>query len=914
MADNLLDKASILLTPTAYDNGSMLSIKPENGDGDFDFERNSAATRVNAQGLVENVQIISSELVSNGNFSQIGTEEVLNGNFSQEGSEEIVNGDFSNGSTNWSLIGDVSISNGVATFLDSGSNTNSRLIQSSISIGNSYKVTFEVTRYVNGRAQVVLGSGTTISVDISSGVGTYTIYGVSSGSNQFELKRNGGYPNFDFDIDNVSVKEVGQNWNLIGTTTITENQANIVTTSAVAGINQSNILTIGKSYKLSYNIVSNNNGGLKISGNEIPSVVGNNTYYFTASVTDLEILRNSGATDVTITNISVKEVGQDWTLGTNWSIDQANSKAYADGTSSGLLTQPSLVSVSGSKYQIQFNISDYSAGSFRIYFGGVFTPFINANGAYSYTINASAVDTFATSISSSFVGSITNISVKEITDDTNIPRINYEGFSYQDSLGSEEIVNGNWNSHRAAEFEITDNLIYIENYGNTYGGIEQFFSVSSGKIFQLKYNAIEGTTSSDWRFDVGSFQGGTDLYSKGQVSDFTENTLITSTTSEIWIRTYNNTPTIGDNFSVDNISVKEYFGQEVVPDSGCGSWLLEPQSTNLVTQSEALSTMQTQATITDNNLLSPTGDVNASLVVENTATNSHGIRKATIISTNASAADYTISVFAKKKERQFVQFQFYADSTQYNSSLFNLNDGTTTGDSSTHKIEDYGNGWYRCSFTDSITQSTGSYNFAAAYMSQSLTSYYAGDGTSGIYMFGFQLEQQSYPTSYIPTNGATNTRLQDIANNSGNSSLISSTEGVLYAEVSNVSKEDVSNIALTDGTNSQRVQIYFNKYALSLMFFVRVDGVLLATHTVSSSGINYEETNKIAIKYKTNDISFWLNGTKVGTDTTGTLIPNKFTQLGFNSGGGGTFYGKVKAVAVYKEALTDAELQSLTTI
>ena len=79
MADNLLDKASILLTPTAYNDGSMLSVKPENGDGDFTFSRGSAATRVNAQGLVENVQIISSELVSNGNFSQIGTEEVSNG-------------------------------------------------------------------------------------------------------------------------------------------------------------------------------------------------------------------------------------------------------------------------------------------------------------------------------------------------------------------------------------------------------------------------------------------------------------------------------------------------------------------------------------------------------------------------------------------------------------------------------------------------------------------------------------------------------------------------------------------------------------------------------------------------------------------------------------------------------------------
>ena len=60
---NLLKDASILLTPTGYNNGSMNAIKPENGDGDFTFSRNSAATRVNAQGLVENVQIISPELV-----------------------------------------------------------------------------------------------------------------------------------------------------------------------------------------------------------------------------------------------------------------------------------------------------------------------------------------------------------------------------------------------------------------------------------------------------------------------------------------------------------------------------------------------------------------------------------------------------------------------------------------------------------------------------------------------------------------------------------------------------------------------------------------------------------------------------------------------------------------------------------
>ncbi len=58
-----------------------VSVK-EDLSGDFDFQRNSAATRVNAQGLVENVQIISPELVSNGNFSQEGSDQVLNGDFS----------------------------------------------------------------------------------------------------------------------------------------------------------------------------------------------------------------------------------------------------------------------------------------------------------------------------------------------------------------------------------------------------------------------------------------------------------------------------------------------------------------------------------------------------------------------------------------------------------------------------------------------------------------------------------------------------------------------------------------------------------------------------------------------------------------------------------------------------------------
>ena len=80
---------------------SNISVK-EVLDADFDFTRNSSATRVNSQGLIEDMQILSGDLVSNGDFSQIG-------------SELVANGDFSNSFTNWISQGDsITIVDGAA--------------------------------------------------------------------------------------------------------------------------------------------------------------------------------------------------------------------------------------------------------------------------------------------------------------------------------------------------------------------------------------------------------------------------------------------------------------------------------------------------------------------------------------------------------------------------------------------------------------------------------------------------------------------------------------------------------------------------------------------------------------------------------------------------------------------------------
>ena len=87
-----------------------------------------------------------------------------------------------------------------------------------------------------------------------------------------------------------------------------------------------------------------------------------------------------------------------------------------------------------------------------------------------------------------------------------------------------------------------------------------------------------------------------------------------------------------------------------------------------------------------------------------------------------------------------------------------------------------------------------------------------------------------------------------------------------------------------------------------------------ALQVILNSTINITDTNKVAVRYKFNDVSFWINGVKVGTDTNA-FMPIGLNELSFSRGEGGLpFFGKTKALAVWKEALSDAELAELTTI
>ena len=190
--------------------------------------------------------------------------------------------------------------------------------------------------------------------------------------------------------------------------------------------------------------------------------------------------------------------------------------------------------------------------------------------------------------------------------------------------------------------------------------------------------------------------------------------------------------------------------------------------------------------------------------------------------------------------------------------------------------------------------------------SGTLTSTVSGTCTKG------QLENLSSPTSYIPSSGASSTRLQDIATNSGNSSLINSTDGVFYAEMAALANSGTFRIiSLTNGSTSNRVSLIYNTTNNSFRIMVVSSGstVFDISHSVTST----LDFHKVAVKYKANDFAVWIDGVEVATDTSG-ATPTGLDRITFDVGNGSlNFYGKVKALAVYKEALTDAELQSLTT-
>ena len=190
--------------------------------------------------------------------------------------------------------------------------------------------------------------------------------------------------------------------------------------------------------------------------------------------------------------------------------------------------------------------------------------------------------------------------------------------------------------------------------------------------------------------------------------------------------------------------------------------------------------------------------------------------------------------------------------------------------------------------------------------------------TADLSCFGTQVEALSYATSYIPTNGSSQTRAAETCNDAGNASTFNDSEGVLYAEIESFISQDTVDpnryITITNGTSSERIALLLggNSNQLRAIIFSSSQSINLSFTT---SLTEVKQFNKLAVRYKSGDYAFYLNGVEIGSSTESNIFSsNTLNNLSFNVGGGTQpFYGKCKDLRVYNEALTDAQLQTLTT-
>ena len=253
-----------------------------------------------------------------------------------------------------------------------------------------------------------------------------------------------------------------------------------------------------------------------------------------------------------------------------------------------------------------------------------------------------------------------------------------------------------------------------------------------------------------------------------------------------------------------------------------GHLLLEPSRTNVISNSSDFFTGSWVGTrVTEGStIVSPDGSNTAHKLVPNTATNTHYRQ---FIYSSASAGSYTASAFFKKDEYNVGVIRIDADTGANRIGVaVNLTDGTfisqnTKGSptGTSYKIEDYSNNWYRLSVTIIHTSGNVQTNFSIAPDTFSWSNglpTFTGDGLSGAYSWGAQLESGDYSTSLIYTTGAASTRNADVCNNSGSAQDFNSEEGVLYWEAAALN-DDVGStrtLSISDGSGTNTLYTGYN--------------------------------------------------------------------------------------------------------
>ena len=342
----------------------------------------------------------------------------------------------------------------------------------------------------------------------------------------------------------------------------------------------------------------------------------------------------------------------------------------------------------------------------------------------------------------------------------------------------------------------------------------------------------------------------------------------------------------------------------------CPSLLVEPQRTNLLTYSSSFDNAdwnKTNCSITANNTTAPDGTTTADkLILANgqsgSSSDGTGIRQFVDIASGS----YTYSIYAKAAE--FTTIRFRENQVTGAFLTIDLTNGAITNGDVGQYINPtatlVSNGWYRITFqTPTLT----------ALYKYSVRVSETGNGTSGIFIWGYQVELGSYATSYIPTTSASVTRNADVISKTGISSLIGQTEGTIFGELQVIPQKTDSMLCLIATLSAGTYANFFYIRATNGIPAVSVRKNDTTYVAINGTTALSEGFHKFAFAYKQNDFVLYVDGTQIGSDTSGEVPLCDEVYLGQYVDGFDREASK-KSFALWKTRLTNTQLAQLTTI
>ena len=666
----------------------------------------------------------------------------------------------------------------------------------------------------------------------------------------------------------------------------------------------------------------------------------------------------------------------DWNKNSNWTI--SGGVAIADGSSDLDMNQGTTIATIGKSYKITYEVVNISQGGFFFKFGGVNGVPKYSVGVYTEIIQAVNTNRIALDSENNAIGSIDNVSVKEVlvngdftfSRGTNLSatRVNasqliekgrenvllqsnqfdttwvangtsvtsgqtgYDGSS--DAWLLEVTATGSYRRvHQSGinldvnTFSIyakanTSNFLFLLNNKSSTDAVA-FFDLSNGSIGGVNAaidTKIESVGNGWYRCSVTSIfadnqyyvlvaDGISDVTGTAGASLYIQDAQIEQgLVATPYIETGASTAQAG---ILENTPRLDYSGG-----ASCPSLLLEPSRTNLVINSEYFGAWTPVTTsVISNNALSPDGLINASKLLAEATSSNHQIDSQYYPIVSGSVVG---SVYAKKGNIDFIRLRF--DNTSSNlRGWFDLENGVvgSVDGGGEGKIESVGNGWYRCTLIESGNTSAGSSRLQLFLNESDAQTSWTANGDEYIHIWGAQTENPvSYPTSYIPTYGVSQTRAGD-ACYLQDTDVHSSDSGTIFFEVgdykTNTSANGFNKILVFDevATTNLDNAIYFEEYAGNNTFLLRKGG-----STLLQSTPNYQDLrgSKIAIKWSSQEAKMFIDGVLNNTYTGDASLDIQY--FGFDNPYNGNIVStiKMKQLLGFPTALSDVECIALTTI